>query len=92
MGADPWHRWAFSKARQVDVRGITLRIAPPEYVIVRKLERLREHEGSGHLDDIRQVLLHHGDHLDHGELAARIVAQGLEPQWKRVTESLQSEG
>ena len=41
-GRDPLHAWALPRATQLEYAGHTLRVAPPEYVIVRKLEFFRE--------------------------------------------------
>lgn len=39
---DPLHVWALANRRRISVAGSALWIAPPEYVILRKLEYLRE--------------------------------------------------
>src|SRR6185437_14809075 len=41
-GADALHAWAFPRRRSVPVGGRALSVAPPEYVIARKLEYFRE--------------------------------------------------
>ena len=85
-GDDPLHRWALSKQRTVTLGGLTLRVAPPEYVIVRKLEYFREGQSSKHLGDIRGILRHQGDGIDQAELRLRIAQLGLEAQWRAVIE------
>ena len=37
-GRDQLHAWAFRQARRLEYRGEPVSVAPPEYVIVRKLE------------------------------------------------------
>ncbi len=39
---DQLHAWAFRHQRHYAIRGLTIALAPPEYVIVRKLEYYRE--------------------------------------------------
>lgn len=85
-GDDPLHRWALSKQRTVEFGGIALKVAPPEYVIVRKLQYFREGESTKHLQDIRGILRHQAENIDRGDLLARVVALGLEPQWHAVVE------
>lgn len=41
-GLDELHAWAFRHARRLEYRGEPVSVAPPEYVIVRKLEYYRE--------------------------------------------------
>ena len=40
-GRDEFHAWAFRHGRRVDYCGEPLMVAPPEYVVVRKLEYFR---------------------------------------------------
>ncbi len=85
-GDDPLHQWALSNHRTVALGETTLKVAPPEYVIIRKLEYFREGQSTKHLQDIRGVLRHLGDGLDRAELTSRIARRGLEPQWRAVVE------
>jgi hypothetical protein len=56
-GGDPLHAWALPQRRTFSwTAGISLRVAPPEYVILRKLEYFREGRSSKHLADIRAML------------------------------------
>jgi hypothetical protein len=41
-GRDPLHAWAFKHRREIETAETTLSVAPPEYVIIRKLEFHRE--------------------------------------------------
>src|SRR5690349_24026071 len=43
-GRDPLHAWGLARARRLEVEGQVLVVAPPEYVILRKLEYYREGE------------------------------------------------
>lgn len=85
-GDDPLHQWALSRQRKVTLGEATLKVAPPEYVIVRKLEYFREGQSSKHLADIQGILRHQGDGIDHAELRSRIVELGLGDQWQAVVE------
>jgi len=55
-GSDPLHRWALEKRRQTELPGGSVWVAPPEYVILRKLEYFREGGSTKHLTDIRAML------------------------------------
>ena len=76
--------WAFRRVVQYEVEGITVRVAPPECVIVRKLEFYREGGSDKHLRDIRGMLAVSGDQMDHQELQQWIQRRGLEAQWAKV--------
>jgi hypothetical protein len=62
----------------------TLAVAPPEYVIVRKLEYFREGGSIKHLDDIRAMLRNSGDSLDKSALEGFIATLGLAREWAQV--------
>ena len=48
---DPLHTWALEHRRRIDLVGSGAWIAPPEYVILRKLEFLREGGSDKHPQD-----------------------------------------
>ena len=59
-------------------------LAPPEYVIIRKLEYFREGGSEKHLRDIRSMLAVSGDQFDRSALNEWIVRQGVEAEWRKV--------
>jgi hypothetical protein len=83
-GRDPLHTWALDSARTVELEGATIRVAPPEYVIVRKLEYYREGGSEKHLRDIVAMLAQLGDGVDRAELVRLVESLGLAAQWARV--------
>jgi hypothetical protein len=83
-GRDELNAWAFRQKRTVQFEGETVVLAPPEYVIVRKLEYYREGGSQKHLRDIRSMLAVSGDQINKGELEEWIRRLGLEPQWKEA--------
>jgi hypothetical protein len=91
VGRDPLHIDAMARRRAVDVGDVTLQVAPPDYVIVRKLQFYREGGSSKHLRDIGGILHHSSDLLDHEDLHARIARLGLDPEWRAVQESIASD-
>jgi hypothetical protein len=68
----------------MEYRGELIVIAPPEYVIVRKLEYFREGHSEKHLRDIRGMLAVSGEQLDRATLNEWIQRLGLESEWRRV--------
>jgi len=82
---DELDAWAFQFKREVDLEGETVVLAPPEYVIVRKLEYFREGGSEKHLRDIRSMLAVSGDQIDSAQLNKWIRDLGLEAEWRRVS-------
>jgi hypothetical protein len=84
-GDDPLHRWAMERRRTATVGGDPIWFAPPEYVIVRKLEYFRDGGSDRHLRDIAGVLRVSGERIDQAELHRLIGERGLEEQWRRAS-------
>ena len=56
VGKDELHAWAFANRREYEVDGVRVSVAPPEYVILRKLEYYLDGGSEKHLKDIRSML------------------------------------
>jgi hypothetical protein len=85
QGTHPLHAWAFSLRRRIALAGgASLWLAPPEYVILRKLEFFQEGGSPKHLRDIRGMLEASGDTLDRQELERWIARLGLQATWAQV--------
>jgi hypothetical protein len=85
-GQDPLHAWGLARARRLELEGQVVVVAPPEYVILRKLEFYREGGSEKHLRDIRSVLDTSPDAIDRTELEKQIVARSLKEAWRKVWE------
>jgi hypothetical protein len=85
-GRDPLHAWGLARARQLEVEGQVVIVAPPEYVILRKLEYHREGGSEKHLRDIRSMLDTSPDAIQRAELEKQIAARGLQEAWRQVQE------
>jgi hypothetical protein len=83
-GRDPLHAWALGRARRLVFGATAMRVAPPEYVIVRKLEFFREGHSAKHVDDIRRMVESLGDGLDLEQVMTFVEARGLGDTWSRV--------
>jgi hypothetical protein len=82
---DELHAWAFRNARQYKIDETSICLAPPEYVIVRKLEYYREGGSDKHLRDIRGILSVSGVQLDHSALSEWIARRSLDVEWRKVS-------
>jgi hypothetical protein len=83
LGADdPLHGWALRNRRSVDIGEAQLWLAPPEYVIIHKLEFFREGGSEKHLRDIRGML--ETTPIDRDFLKTEITGRRLEDAWRTV--------
>ena len=77
---DPLHAWALSNRRRISLGESGAWIAPPEYVILRKLEYLREGAQDKHRRDIRFMLA--ATEVDRAFVEAEVTRLGLHAQWR----------
>ena len=84
-GCDPLHAWGLSRRRRVALGGEVIPVAPPEYVIVRKLEYFREGGSEKHLRDIRGMLELSREQIDEPALHDWIRQLHLQAEWQRAT-------
>ncbi len=83
-GHDNLHVWGLANARSVDIEGDLVVFAPPEYVIVRKLQFYREGEAAKHLRDISRMMSSLGGEWDCQPLIELIKQHGLDNEWQRT--------
>jgi hypothetical protein len=81
-GREDLHAYAFRNARKYAVGDNTISLAPPEYVIVRKLEYYREGGSEKHLRDIRAMLAVSGESFDRAVLQEWITRLNLKTEWE----------
>jgi hypothetical protein len=86
-GRDELNAWAFKLRHQIGFEGETVALAPPEYVIVRKLEYYREGGSEKHLRDIRSMLAISGDQFDRTALNDWIQQRGLQAEWQLASKN-----
>lgn len=86
VGADPLHQWALPLRRRLRWdRDLEIAVAPPEYVVLRKLEYYREGRSSKHPADIRAIEEVTG--LDRATLSPWLERLGLESLWREVCDA-----
>jgi len=81
--SDALHRWGLAHRRRLALGAGAMWVAPPEYVIIRKLEFFREGGSEKHLRDVRAMLAA-GLEVDRNFLAAELRGRGLGAEWLRV--------
>jgi len=80
-GTDPLHAWALPRRRRIEMTTGWITLAPPEYVILRKLEFWREGGSEKHLRDIRAMLMSEVE-LDLDFLEQELRSRGLDEAWR----------
>lgn len=80
-GNDPLNQWGLENARRVEYAGEEICLAPPELVILKKLEFFREGRSQKHLRDILSMLEVSREKINLAELARWIRERGLEEEW-----------
>lgn len=82
---DMLHTWAFKHCRRLEIGSDReLWTAPPEYVILRKLQYYREGGSEKHLEDIRGMLEVSGEGMDIAFIRVKSKEMGLEVMWERA--------
>jgi hypothetical protein len=76
----PFERWAFQSRRSLVAGETPVWLAPPEFVIVQKLEFYREGGSEKHVRDIRGMLA--VTDVDRAILEREIAARGLREVWQ----------
>lgn len=76
-GADPLHQWALALRRRFEIGGHEIWVAPPEYVILRKLLFFLEGGSSKHVRDVRALFAAQGEKLDFATLERLAAERGV---------------
>ena len=84
IGKDSLHRWAFEHRKKIKIAGRFFYIAPPEYVIIRKLEYFREGESEKHLEDIRNMLNVSRALISFDFIKQEVSRRGLTKEWQKL--------
>ncbi len=77
VGRDKLHRWAMENRRSLDFYEMKIWVAPPEYVILRKLEFFQEGGSDKHIRDIESILDSSSDVIDRELLKAKAIDIGI---------------
>ncbi len=83
-GEDELHRWALSRRRAILFEAEQVWVAPPEYVILRKLEYYREGGAEKHLRDIVGMLELSSKEINFDQLEGFVQRYALEKEWEKV--------
>jgi hypothetical protein len=84
MGQDELHKWAMARLRKIKMDQSEISIAPPEYVIIRKLQYYKEGGSAKHLRDINRMFELSGESIDKPGLNQMIIKYDLLDEWKSL--------
>jgi hypothetical protein len=86
-GNDPLHEWAFSNKRRMPIgEEYSVWLAPPEYVIIRKMQYYAEGGSDKHLRDIQNMTAIIKERLNLQFIEMQVSNLGLKQIWRRVKE------
>jgi hypothetical protein len=88
-GTDPLHEWALERRRRLQLPSLAIWLAPPEYVIVRKLQYCRDAGSDRHLRDVAEMLRVSAESIAIGDIELWVTRMGLHREWARVRPSSQ---
>ncbi len=83
-GEEELQMWAMKNAREIEFDGSIIFIAPPEYVIIKKLEFYREGNTQKHLIDIQGILANSKELIDFIFLKKEIDDRILNEYWEMI--------
>ena len=81
-GADPLHKWAMASCLKIEADEGDISVAPPEYVIIRKLQYYKEGRSEKHLRDIKRMTQLSPDLIDNVALLEKLSEYNLTDEWK----------
>jgi hypothetical protein len=84
VGQDELHIWAMVNRKKVKIEECEVWLAPPEYVIIRKLQYFKEGGSSKHLSDIKNMLEISGSDVNTEELKLKIKEYHLADEWEKL--------
>lgn len=84
LGEDELHHWGIALRREYDLDWGSVWVAPPEYVVIRKLEYYKEGKSQKHLRDISGMIDISREQIDFKELELKINELSLEKEWKEA--------
>lgn len=85
FSADPLVAWGFQNRRRIEILpGEAVWVAPPEYVILKKLLYFQEGGSQKHLEDIRAILEVSGEIVDKGIIETWVKKMKLDVFWNQV--------
>ncbi len=87
-GKEDLQWWSMNNIRKIEMSGMVICVAPPEYVIIKKLEYYKEGRSPKHLSDIDAILSYSRESINIEFLNGKILELGLDDAAKNILEQL----
>ncbi len=84
VGNDPLQQWALENLRLIEFSNLKLPVAPPEYIIVKKLLFYKEGKSEKHIEDIKGILRESGDLINEEILKNFLSKYGLKDIYNQI--------
>ena len=76
--------WAIETAKEIPFFGSKIMVAPPEYVIIKKLEFYKEGKAQKHINYINAIIKNSKEFIDINLLNTLLAKYGLEKVWNET--------
>ena len=90
-GKEELQLWAMKNIQSIEFAGDIIPVAPPEYVILKKLEFFKEGNAQKHLIDIQGILSNSSNIINFQFLNTKILEMGLSNIWKIILDETHSD-
>lgn len=87
-GKEELQWWGMKNSQTIEMSGRMIRVAPPEYVIIKKLEYFKEGGSEKHLQDIEGIISNSRERINVEFLSRTLKDLGLEDIAKRFLPAL----
>ena len=85
LGNDPLHAWAFSNKKRLAINDdLSVYVAPPEYVVIRKMQYYSEGGSEKHLNDIKKLIAMVESAFDSHFVEQQVERLGLHQIWQKI--------
>ena len=84
-GDEELQSWAMKNSKEIEFEESIILVAPPEYVIIKKLEFYKEGKAQKHISDINSILANSKELIDFDYLKKAIAEKSLSECWNEVT-------
>lgn len=86
-GKEELQLWAFENKQSIEFSGSTIFVAPPEYVILKKLQFYKEGKSQKHISDIQGILSNSEELINFDYINKKIAEWGLDDIWEIVNDN-----
>lgn len=84
IGKDELQLWAMKFRKKINFIDKVLFVAPPEYVIIKKMEFYKEGKADKHINDIKAIIENSAQLIDFNFISVEIKKRGLEEIWNNL--------